>query len=441
MHKQKNSPIRVGIAGVGTVGTAVVNILNDASSAFRQQLDTPIEISQVVVRNLETQRDCDLNGVTIGTDVMALSSAEDVDVVIELIGDVNISLSLVKQCLLNGKPVITANKALLALHGDELFALSKEKKLPILFEAAVGGGIPIIKVMRESLQGNRVDCIAGIINGTCNYLLTRMANEGAKYEDVLLDAQNLGYAEADPTFDVEGIDAAHKLSLLARLAFHQSIEFEEIQHFGLADVQIEDFIIAKKMGYAIKPMSVCKRTDDKIEGYVFPALVSNSLLLANVNGVTNAVQVCANRVGEINCVGPGAGGDATGSAVVADLVEVVYAMQEDNLSSVYFPDLGDSHNQAQMIAFEDTEHAYYFRFRVEDKPGMIKQFASVLEGLNISIEAINQDEPKEGEKVASIALITNKVQEKKIQKALKDILSLPGYVDEDWSLIRVFNRD
>lgn len=438
MTNQLVKSVRIGIAGVGTVGTSMVNILHDRCSAYEQQLGVSLVISRVALRRVNAPRNCDLKGVSVGTDVMALAHAEDVDIVVELIGDMASSLALVRQSILNGKSVVTANKALLAVHGDELFALSREKKVPLLFEAAVGSGIPIIKMMRESLVANRVYGVAGIVNGTCNYLLTRMSHEGMAYANVLADAKQLGYAEADPTFDVEGVDAAHKVALLGRLCFGQSIDFSAIKHYGLADIHAEDFKIVKKMGYVIKPMGMVKKSQAGIEAYVFPALVTRSTLMSRIDGVTNIVQVFADRVGCVSCVGPGAGGESAASAMVADVVELAYAIRHNRLSSVFMPFLGDRDHRAKMIPFGDTQHTYYLRFQMQDRPGMMKQCASILEDLDISIEVLNQEEPKEGEDRVNVALITNKVAEKIIQKAYRKIVDLPGCVKHS-SLIRVFH--
>lgn len=436
MNKSVTFSIRLGIAGVGTVGTSVVNILHDKFALFKQQ-GIEMIISQVVVRNLHSDRHCDLTGVSMGTDVMALANADDVDVIVLLMGDVDKGLALVKESLRQGKPVITADKALLALHGDELFALSEKQQVPLLFEAAVGGGIPIIKVMRESLVANEIHCVAGIMNGTCNYLLTRMA-QGIEYKVALADAQQLGYAEADPSFDVEGIDAAHKLTLLVRLAFGYSINFVDISHEGLADIQPQDFVNAKKMGYLIKPMSIAKKTDQGIEAYVFPALVSRTNLLSHVNEVTNVVQVFTDRLGHINCVGPGAGGEATASAVVADLMEVAQALQKNSVSSITMPPMKEKTHSIKIVDFSETRHAYYLRFYMQDKPGMMKQCASILEHFNISIERLNQNEPRENETMVPVALITDKVQEKTMQQAFREIIDLAQCNQENASLIRVF---
>lgn len=431
----KTSSFKIGIAGIGTVGTEVVNIINQADTIARN-VETRLEVSMVSVRSLQTKRNCDLSGVTITNKPLDLVTSKEVHIVIELMGDVEAGLALIKAALLAGKPVITANKALLAKYADELFTLSEKPKVPLLFEAAVAAAIPIVKVMRESLVANRIERIVGIMNGTCNYILTRMEQEEIDYTNVLKDAQALGYAEADPTFDVEGIDAAHKLAILARLAFSQSIPFSEISHLGLSHINTIDFKLVKNLGYKIKPLGLANMREDGIELRVQPYLVKKNSLLGHVNGVLNAVEVTS-EVATTSYFGPGAGGKATASAVVADLVEIAQAMEKDSLTSVYVPKCLEVSPKKILLA-EDSQDSFYLRFHAQDKPGTLKQLTEALESHQISIEAVHQNEPERERKTAVITILTNRVNYKVMQDTVEEILSLDVF-KADHCLIPIYH--
>ena len=415
------TPVKVGLLGLGTVGQGLVRVLKNNREEITRRLGRPIVITHAFSRDLARKRDCDLNGVTVVNDPRAISRDAPVDVVVELLGGLTPARELILEAINRGKPVVTANKALLAEDGNALFAAAHAQGVPIAFEAAVAGGLPIIKVLREGLSGNRIDSLAGIINGTSNFILTQMQEHGVEFSAALAEAQKLGYAEADPRFDVEGIDAAHKLTILAALAFGIPLSFKGVAAEGITNVTAQDLALARELGYRIKPLGIAKRTAAGIELRVHPTLVPQEHLMAQVNGVLNSILVQGNAVGPTGYYGRGAGGDATASAVLADLIEIARHPQH------YAPPLGfdpTAVREQAILPLHDVQCAHYLRLRVADTPGVLKAITSILAELEISIEAILQKEPR-GKDDATLALITSIVPEHRFGVALDKMRALP----------------
>ena len=428
-------PFRVGILGLGTVGQGVVRVLQKNAAEIAARAGRPIVVTHASVRNPTRPRDCDTSGITLVSDPAQVLRAE-VDVVVELIGGISPARELVLEALAAGKPVVTANKALLAEKGNEIFAAAARHGAQLAYEAAVAGGIPIIKALREGLAGNGIDSLAGIINGTCNYILTQMTVKGQSFHDALKDAQKLGYAEADPTFDVEGIDAAHKLTILAAIAFGMPLRFDAVATEGIGQVTAQDIALARELGYRIKSLGIAKRGERGVELRVHPTLVPAEHLLAKTDGALNAVRVHGNAVGQTVYVGRGAGGDPTASAVVADLVDVARLHGADPRHFVpYLGFHGEALRQQHALSFAEIESAYYLRLRVADEPGVLRAITSILAESEISIEAILQKEPGENED-ATLAIITSEIPEHRCNAALDRMLKLP-FVREGASRLRV----
>ena len=355
-----------------------------------------------------------------------MAANPDVDILVELIGGTTVARELVLAAIENGKHVVTANKALIAEHGNELFAAAAEKGVTIAYEAAVAGGIPIIKSLREGLVGNRIQWLAGIINGTGNYILTEMREKGRSFEEALAQAQALGYAEADPTFDVEGIDAAHKLVIMASLAFAMPLAFDKVYTEGIGGVSKEDIRYADELGYRIKHLGIARRTDDGVELRVHPTLIPQRRLIANVNGVMNAVLVCGDAVGPTLYYGAGAGAEATASAVIADIVDVARTLhvrpdQRVPLAGVTQDSQGDID---AVLPMSETETSYYMRISAFDKPGVMSQVAKICSDQGISIEALIQHEPAEDEELVPVVLLTSRAKEAQLQEAVSQIEAL-----------------
>jgi homoserine dehydrogenase len=418
-----SKPIRVGLIGLGTVGSGVVRVLKKNAKEIERRVGCPVIVTHASTRDLTRKREADLNGITIVSDAMNIAQHADVDVVVEVIGGDTLAKDAILAALKRGKPVVTANKALLATDGNAIFEAAAANKVPVAFEASVAGGIPIIKVIREGLAGNSIESLAGIINGTCNYILTQMTVKGQPYAEALADAQKLGYAEADPTFDVEGIDAAHKLTILASIAFGIPLSFSGVATEGISQVTAQDITLAGTLGYRIKLLGIAKRTDAGVELRVHPTLIPDDKLLAKVDGVLNSVLVQGNAVGQVGFYGRGAGGDATASAVVADLVDVARTLVSGTPYIV------------PALAFSEIESCYYLRLRVADEPGVLKGLTGILAEHGISIEAILQKEPR-GDDDATVALITDTVLEHRFNEALAAINALP-FVRAGASRIRV----
>lgn len=418
--------VKIGVLGLGTVGSGTVNVLSRNIKEITRRAGRDIEITRAADRTMDKERGCDTTGIDLTTDAFEIVNDPDIHVVVELIGGTGIARDLVLTAIENGKHVVTANKALIALHGNELFAKAQEKGVTIAFEAAVAGGIPIIKAMREGLSANRIEWLAGIINGTGNFILTEMRDKGRDFPDVLAEAQALGYAEADPTFDVEGIDAAHKLTIMASIAFGIPLQFDKAYTEGISKVAQEDVKYAAELGYIIKHLGISKQTSKGVELRVHPTLIPRRRLIANVDGVMNAVVVKGDAVGPTLYYGAGAGSEATASAVVADIVDVVRVLTTDPENRV--PHLAfqpDAIVDRPILPISEVVTSYYLRIRTDDEPGVLADITRILAEQKISIEAILQKAPEEhNDGVVPVIMLTQAVIEKNMDLAIKHIEAL-----------------
>lgn len=415
-------PVRVGLLGLGTVGGGTVNVLGRNGEEIARRAGRQISITRAAVRSLDAPRICDTAGMDVTTDTRSVALDPDVDVIVELMGGTELARELVLEAVGAGKHVVTANKALIALHGNEIFAAAQANGVTVAFESAVAGGIPIIKAIREGLAGNRIEWLAGIINGTANFILTEMREKGRAFDDVLADAQALGYAEADPTFDIEGIDAAHKLAILGSIAFGIPLDFDSLYIEGITGITPLDVQFAEELGYRIKHLGIARRSQAGIELRVHPTLVPERRLIANVNGVMNAVLVKGDAVGPTLYYGAGAGAEATASAVIADLVDVVRALTTDPGNRV--PHLAFQADQVTAVPIapiEDVVSAHYLRMRAQDRPGVLAEVANFLAGQGISIEAVVQKEPAPGEESVHLIMLTQAVKEGALNTAIAQI--------------------
>ena len=387
-------PVKVGVLGLGTVGGGAVNVLKRNAAEIARRAGREIIITRASAKDLSKARICDTQGIILSTDPMDIINDPEIEIVLELIGGAGIVKEWVLKALENGKHVVTANKSLIALHGNEIFAKASEKGLIVAFEAAVAGGIPIIKAIREGLSGNQIEWLAGIINGTGNFILTEMRDKGRDFYDVLAEAQALGYAEADPTFDVEGIDAGHKLTILASIAFGIPLQFDKVYTEGITQITRLDVEYAEQLGYRIKHLGIARKTTEGIELRVHPTLIPERRLIANVNGVMNAVLVKGDAVGATLYYGAGAGAEPTASAVVADVIDVVRALTSDPENRVpHLAFQADALDDIPVLSSESFKTAYYLRLNAEDKPGVLADVTRILADHNISIDAIIQKEP------------------------------------------------
>ncbi|NLY15954.1 MAG: homoserine dehydrogenase [Gammaproteobacteria bacterium] len=415
--------VKVGICGLGTVGGGTLNVLQRNAGEISRRTGRRIEVVQIAARSINPQ--CDTTGIEIISDAMQVAANPDVDVVVELIGGDTVARELVLAAIDNGKHVVTANKALLAVHGNEIFARAQAKGVMVGYEAAVAGGIPVIKAIREGLAGNRINWLAGIINGTGNFILTEMREEGRAFEDVLQEAQALGYAEADPTFDVEGIDAAHKLTILASIAFGIPLQFDKAYTEGITQLTTADVNYAEALGYRIKHLGVARRTGSGIELRVHPTLIPEERLLANVNGVMNAVMVNGDAVGSTLYYGAGAGMEPTASAVVADLTDIARMMDAEadcRVAALAFQ--AEALSSEAVLPIADCESAYYLRIQAQDHPGVLAQVASILSERGINIESIMQKEAEEQDGLIPVILLTHRVQEVRMIDAIAALEAL-----------------
>jgi homoserine dehydrogenase len=412
-------PVKVGLLGLGTVGGGTVNVLRRNAEEIARRAGRGIQVTHAAARDLSKPRICDTTGITLTTDPAEVVNDPEVEIIIELIGGDGLALKLVMQAIENGKHVVTANKALIAKHGNEIFAAAQRQGVVVAFEAAVAGGIPIIKAIREGLAGNQIQWLAGIINGTGNFILTEMRDKGRDFDDVLQEAQALGYAEADPTFDVEGIDAAHKLTILASIAFGIPLQFEKTYTEGITRITREDVEYAEELGYRIKHLGISRRTDKGVELRVHPTLIPERRLIANVDGVMNAVLVQGDAVGPTLYYGAGAGDEPTASAVVADVVDVARALTSDPNNRVpHLAFQADALSDLPILGMDDVETAYYLRMDALDRSGVLADVTRVLADKGISIEAMIQKEPAEGSNIVSIIMLTHKVLEKQMNEAI-----------------------
>ena len=417
------NPVRIGICGLGTVGSGTVNILMRNKALIDARAGCDITIVQIGARR--DNPNCDTSKFNVTRDVFDVANNPDVDVLVEVMGGTTVAKDLILKAIENGKHIITANKALIAHHGNEIFAAARAKGVTVAFEAAVAGGIPIIKAIREGLAANKIEWLAGIINGTGNFILTEMRDKGRSFEDVLAEAQALGYAEADPTFDVEGIDAAHKLVILASLAFGIPLEINKVFTEGITKIATEDVTYAEELGYRIKNLGIARRTAKGIELRVHPTLIPEKRLIANVDGVMNAVLVKGDAVGATMYYGAGAGAEPTGSSIVGDIVDVARTLTASPEHRVPYLGFGPEFVSAQPILdIEEVETANYLRMSAQDKPGVLSKIATILSDSGISIEAMIQKEAKEGETSVPLILLTNTVQDKKLTAAIRSIEAL-----------------
>ena len=423
--------MNVGLLGIGTVGGGTYTVLKRNAEEITRRAGRPIEITVVADRNLELARKVTGGTYRLTDDAFSVVADPEVDVVIELIGGYGIARELVLKAIENGKHVVTANKALLAKHGNEIFAAAQKNGVMVAFEAAVAGGIPIIKALREGLTANHIEWIAGIINGTTNFILSEMRSKGLSFDTVLKEAQRLGYAEADPTFDVEGIDAAHKLSLMSAIAFGNPVSFDKAYIEGITKLEAVDIKYAEQLGYRIKLLGITKHTTEGVELRVHPTLIPTKRLIANVEGAMNAVLVKGDAVGATLYYGKGAGAEPTASAVIADLVDVTRMHTADPEHRV--PHLAfqpDAVVDLPILPQSEIVTSYYLRLRVEDKPGVLADITRILADQEISIDAMFQREPDEGEDQADIIMLTHETREKNIDAAIAKINSLPVVRDK-----------
>ena len=421
--------LNVGLLGIGTVGGGTYTVLTRNAAEITRRTGVAINVVQVADKNIELAKKITGGNVDITDDAFATVSNPNVDVVVELIGGYNLSKQLVLKAIENGKHVVTANKALLALHGNEIFAAAQAKGVIVAFEAAVAGGIPIIKALREGLGANKIEWVAGIINGTTNFILTEMREKGLAFADALGEAQRLGYAEADPTFDVEGIDAAHKLTIMSAIAFGMPMKFEQAYTEGITKLQQTDIKYAEELGYRVKLLGITKRTDAGVELRVHPTLISEKRLIANVNGAMNAVVVKGDAVGPTLYYGAGAGAEPTASAVVADLMDVARlssATVEQRVPYLAFQP--NSVADLPILPIGEINSAYYLRLRANDKPGVLAGVTKILADRNISIDAMLQKEPDDNETEADIVILTHVTVEKNMDAAITAIEALPAIV-------------
>ncbi len=425
------NPLRIGLAGLGTVGAGVVRLLQENAEVITARAGRPIVVTAVSARNRSRDRGVSLEGIAWHDDPLALASDANVDIVVELIGGSNgPAKALIERAVANGRSVVTANKALLALHGTALAQAAEAAGVILAYEAAVAGGIPVIKTLREGLAGNRIERVSGILNGTCNYILTTMREEKRDFAEVLADAQALGYAEADPAFDIDGVDAAHKLAILAALAFGQKVDFSAVHIEGIRRISALDISFAEELGYRIKLLGIARRTAEGVETRVHPAMVPKSALLASVEGVFNAVLVEGDFAGSVFLQGRGAGAGPTASAVVADLIDIA----RDNGIPVWNT-AQSALAPAQAVPISQHHGAYYLRLMVVDQPGVLANVTSILRDHHISLESMLQHGRKPGEAVP-IVLVTHETVEAAIGAAISRIAALDTVLEPP-ALIRI----
>jgi homoserine dehydrogenase len=420
----RTTPVRIGLLGAGTVGGGTYEVLTRNQEEITRRVGRPLEITRVADLDLALAREVTGGAVDVIDDAFAVVRDPDIDIVIELIGGYTIAKTLTLEAIANGKHVVTANKALLATHGNEIFAAAQEKGVMVAFEAAVAGGIPIIKALREGLVANRIAWIAGIINGTTNFILSEMRSRGVDFATALADAQANGYAEADPTFDIEGVDAAHKLSLMAAMAFGIPVRFEQAYVEGITAVEQIDIRYAEELGYRLKLLGITRRRAEGIELRVHPALVPVAQPIASVEGVMNAVLVMGDAVGPTLYSGAGAGAQPTASAVIADLVDVARLITADPEHRV--PHLAfqpDQVTDTPILSIDDVRTSYYLRLRVADEPGVLADITRILAEERISIDAALQKEPS-AEDQAVVVLLTHETEERSVKAAIRKIEAL-----------------
>ncbi|MES2074462.1 MAG: homoserine dehydrogenase [Pseudomonadota bacterium] len=427
------NPIKVGLLGVGNVGSGTFNVLRRNQEEIRRRAGRGIEITMVSARNTERARARTGGSVQVVADPFDVVNNPDIDIVVELIGGYDLAKQLVLQAIANGKHVVTANKALLAVHGNEIFAAAQEKGVMVAFEAAVAGGIPIIKALREGLTANRIEWLAGIINGTTNFILSEMRDKGLDFGTALKQAQELGYAEADPTFDIEGVDAAHKVTIMSAIAFGIPVQFDKAYVEGISKLDAIDIRYAEQLGYRIKLLGIAKRAvvngTEGIELRVHPTLIPSKRLIANVEGAMNAVLVQGDAIGATMYYGKGAGAEPTASAVIADLVDITRLATADPEHRV--PHLAFQPNEMtdiEILPMSEVTTSYYLRMHVADRPGVLADLTRILADATISIDAMLQKEPAENETHTDIIMLTHQTQEKNVEAAILKMEALPSVV-------------
>ncbi|MBT5154100.1 MAG: homoserine dehydrogenase [Gammaproteobacteria bacterium] len=426
---QWSHSLRIGICGLGTVGSGLFNLLESNRADIERKVGRNIILSQVGCRR--DHPDCDLSSTNVTRDIFEVANNPDVDVLVELVGGTDVAKDLVMQAISNGKHIVTANKALIALHGDEVFSAAEQAGVSVHYEAAVAGGIPIVKSIREGLAGNTIEWVAGIINGTTNFILTEMSREGSNrsFDDVLAEAQALGYAEADPTFDVEGIDAAHKLTILAAIAFGVPLNFSAMYTEGISAISADDIKFANELGYCIKHLGIARQSGDGLELRVHPTLVEKDQMLAQVNGVMNAVMVGSDAAGSTMYYGAGAGAGPTASSVMADIIDIVRGGK--------LPDLGfASLAPTDILPIEKVKSSYCLRLGVVDQAGVMANVSTILSRHRVSIEALIQKDARRGD--AQIVILTDEVLESEMVDAISEIEANEA-VTSKVSMIRVSN--
>jgi len=430
-------PIQVGLLGLGTVGGGTLTVLRRNQQEIARRAGRSIQVTHAAVRNLDKAKAFQSDDLVMTGDAFEVVANPDIDIVVELIGGISPARELVLQAIDNGKHVVTANKALIAKHGNEIFARAQEKGVIVAFEAAVAGGIPIIKALREGLSANRIQWLAGIINGTTNFILSEMRDKGLAFADVLAEAQRLGYAEADPTFDIEGIDAAHKAAIMSAIAFGVPMQFDAAHIEGISKLEAVDIRYAEELGYRIKLLGISKRRENGVELRVHPTLVPSKRLIANVEGAMNAVLVWGDAVGATLYYGKGAGAEPTASAVIADLVDVTRLHTADPHHRV--PHLAfqpDQLTDLKVLPMDEVETAYYLRLSAADKPGVLADITRILADQAISIDAMLQKEPAEGVDMADIVILTHVARERAVNAAIARIEALSN-IEGKVTLIRM----
>lgn len=415
--------VKIGICGLGTVGSGTFNVLERNSEVISARAGCSIIVEQIGARR--DNPGCATGAVAVTRDVFEVAENPNIQILVELIGGTTTARELVLRAIKNGKHVVTANKALIAQHGNEIFAAAQERGVSVVFEAAVAGGIPVIKAIREGLAANRIEWLAGIINGTSNFILTEMREKQRSFADVLKEAQALGYAEADPTFDVEGIDASHKLMILASIAFGIPLQFSKVYTEGITRIAPIDVEYAEQLGYRIKSLGIARRTEKGIELRVHPTLIPETRLIANVNGVMNAVLIKGDAGGPSLYYGPGAGAEPTASAVIADIVDVVRTLNTDPKYRVpYLAFQSNALDDTPVLGIDDVVSSYYLRISAHDKPGVLSRVAQILSDLGISIEALIQKEPAANQNHVPVIILTNRTQERLVASAIAQIEAL-----------------
>jgi homoserine dehydrogenase len=432
--------IGVGIVGFGTVGTGVAKVLLNNASLISRRIGVPIELVRVADLDIVKDRGVALPAGVLTTDAKQVLTDPNIDIIIELIGGYETAKRVILEAIANGKHVVTANKALLALHGEEIFEAATRRGVDVGFEASVGGGIPVIRALTEGLAGNTIESIYGIINGTSNYILSRMTHEGHSFEEVLKDAQEAGYAEADPTFDVAGIDAAHKLAILVSLAYGTPVNFKDIYTEGITSITPTDIAYAKQFGYTIKSLGIAKLVDGEIEARVHPTMLPATSPIAQVQDVYNAIQLVGDAVGDVVLYGRGAGSLPTGSAVVSDVIAIGRNLLTGAIGRVPVASFQQSQRRPlRLKPMEEISSLYYLRFTVVDRPGVLAQIAGELGRCGISISSMVQQGRREGQTVP-VVIKTHTARERDVQTALREI-NRKAFVSKPTTLIRVEGKD